>query len=172
MIKNVIKNAAGREEGSVTVMGAFGLILLLMFMAVMVDMGLYYIESKKLQAAADYMDDEVSQMLPYYSYADNYQEIMDSEFRANIKEFGYSDDNIDKLHVKRTYDSNTGNPVITVELSISLKDTYHCIFLPVVGISDLKVHVANSYVKNYNVDKIYKKGMPYTDWKGGVKLPD
>lgn len=172
MLKKAIKNLVEREEGSVMVFSAFGIVLLLMFMAVMVDMGLYYVEYKKLQIAADYMDDEVRQMLPYYSYADDYQETMKREFYANMNELGYTSANIENLGIQRTYGSNLGNPIITVELNISLKDTYHCIFLPVIGISELKVHVNNDQIAHYNTDKIYKKGMPYAEWKEGIELTD
>lgn len=172
MLKKAIKNLAEREEGSVMVFGAFGIVLLLMFMAVTVDMGLYYVEYKKLQTAAEYMDDEVRQMLPYYSYADDYQETMRREFYANMNELGYTSANIESLYVKRTYGSNTGNPIISVELNISLKDTYHCIFLPVIGLPELKIHVNNNRIAHYNTDKIYKNGMPYVEWKEGIELPD
>ncbi|RGY97926.1 Tad domain-containing protein [Clostridium sp. AM58-1XD] len=172
MLKGTIKNVVEKEEGSVMVFGAFGIVLLLMFMAVMVDMGLYYVERKKLETAADYMDDEVRQMLPYYSYADDYQETMKNEFYANMNELGYTSANIDNLRIKRTYGSNTGNPLISVQLNISLKDTYHCIFLPVIGISELKIHVTNNQIVHYNVDKIYKEGMPCVEWKEGIELTD
>lgn len=172
MLGNAIKNMAEKEEGSVMVFGAFGIVLLLMFMAVTVDMGMYYVESKKLQTAADYMDDEVRQMLPYYSYADDYQETMQKEFYANMNELGYTSANIENLYIKRTYGTNTGNPIISVQLNISLKDTYHCIFLPVIGIPELKIHVSNNQIAHYNVDKVYKKGMPFVEWKEGVELAD
>ncbi|MEW4415141.1 Tad domain-containing protein [Clostridium sp. AN503] len=171
-LRNALKNIAENEDGSVMVFGAFGIIVLLMFMAVMVDLGMYSVELKKLKTAAEYMDDEVRQMLPYYSYADDYRETMEREFYANMSELGYSSANIESLSVKRTYGSNLGNPLITVELNISLKDTYHCIFLPVLGISELPVHVKNNQIAHYNTDKIYKKGMPFQLWKGGIDLTE
>lgn len=172
MLTNTLKSIMAEEDGSVSVLGAFGIVLLIMFMAVMVDMGMYSVELKKLKTAAEYMDDEIRQMRPYYSYADDYQETMEREFYANINEMGYTSANVESVNINRRYRSSMGNPVITMELGISLKDTYQCIFLPVIGIQELPVRVEYNHVNNYNTDKIYRDGMAFELWEEGIELPD
>lgn len=172
MVNRSYRSLLKKEDGNVMVFGVFGIILLIMFMGVMVDMGLYFVEYKKLGTAAVYADEELQLMLPYYSFADDYREAFDQEFYANLSEAGYSAANVAQSSIKRTYRTNLGNPLITVELNVSLKDTYHCIFLPVIGISEIPVSVSRSLTKNYTVDQFYNPGMPFTEWTGGIELDD
>lgn len=161
-----------KEEGNAMIMGAFGIILLIMFMGIMVDMGLYFTSYRKLSAVVKYSSEEIEQMLPYYSFSDNYVEAFKKEFNENLYEYGYTLSNVDRSRITRTYTTNVGNPVIHVEIDIALHDTYPCIFLPVIGITDLPVNYVKVARQAYGIDKRYTEGMPYELWKGGVDLDD
>lgn len=151
-------------------MGAFGIILILMFMAIMVDMGLYFISYKKLSSAASYAEEEVKQMLPYYSYSPDYRADFETEFYNNLTECGYTASNVTKDVITRTYAYDMGHPVISVELNIVLHDKYECIFLGMIGIQELNISVKKITRSNYGVDQFYYPGMPCEEWDGGVEL--
>ena len=158
-----------KEDGNAMIIGAFGIILILMLMGLMVDMGLYFVEHKKLGAAAAYADEEIQQMLPYYSFAADYREAFETEFYVNLRDSGYTAANVVQSSINRRNLTNLGHPVITMEIQISLADTYHCIILPVIGISELPVRANRSIIKNYSVEKFYNPGMPFSEWKGGIE---
>jgi len=172
MYKQQIKTWLKKEEGNAMIMGAFGIILLLMFMGIMVDMGLYYTSYRRLNSVAKYSSEEIQQMLPYYSFANDYDLAFRTEFSENLYEYGYTQDNVDQSKITRVNTTDRGNPVIHVTIDIALNDTYHCIFLPIIGISELPVNASMKTILAYGIDKRYTPGMPVQLWTGGVELDD
>ncbi|MBS4982900.1 MULTISPECIES: TadE/TadG family type IV pilus assembly protein [Hungatella] len=172
MFKHWFKTWLKKEEGNAMIMGAFGIILLLMFMGIMVDMGLYFTSYRRLSAVTKYSSEEIQQMLPYYSFANDYESAFRTEFNKNLYEYGYTLDNVDRSTITRINTSRLGNPIISVEMDVALHDTYQCIFLPIIGISELPVNASRKTAQSYGIEKRYTAGMPVELWTGGVELDD
>lgn len=152
----------GEEKGSAMVIGAFGVILAVMFMALMMDIGLYYNSYRKLKAVTDSVDEEIKLMLPYYAYANDYVTSFNNSLDIALTNLGYSQDNVVRSDISR----QTGISltwVISVETDIELEDTYHCMFAFIIGINEIPIRVTNNTIQNIGIDEPYNGG-PYEVW--------
>ena len=151
------------ENGNAMVLGAFGIILSIMFMALMVDMGLYYNSYRRLKAAVDIMDEEIRLMLPYYAYSGDYDTVFDESLDNILTNLGYSSSNIIRSEIGRSTQRSMDDWVITVETKIELEETYHCAFAFIIGINEIPVRVSYARVQPMGTGKPYDGG-PYEVW--------
>ena len=151
------------EKGNVMVISAAGLMIAIMFMALVVDLGMYYSNYRKLKSAADFVDEEVQQMLPYYAYAADYENTFRTVMYKAVDALGYSADNVvDYGITRRVYVE--GNWNISVETSVVLEDRYQCIFLGIIGANEFTIRASNTKRKIMAIDEPYRPGMPVEVW--------
>lgn len=151
------------EKGSVMIIGAAGLMIVIMFMALAVDLGMYYSSYRKLKSAADFVDEEVQQMLPYYAYVDNYEHAFRTSLYKAIDSMGYSADNIVDYEIRREK-FVSGNWNIMVETEVVLEDNYRCIFLGIIGANEFTLRAENKKTQTMAIEEPYRPGMPYDVW--------
>lgn len=152
------------EEGSAMIIGAAGLIVIILFMALVVDMGLYYSEYRKLKSASDFADEEIQQMMPLYAYASDYQEIYRKNLTEALAYMGYTSANITNISISRTNGIVNGGWVISVNRILNLEDTYHCLLLPIIGIDELPIKTFKNDTTNMPIEKPYSEGQPFEVW--------
>lgn len=153
-----------REEGNVMILGAFLMIVCVLFMALIIDMGLYFGSYRKLRMAADAADEKVGQMMAYFLYAPDYQAIYDESILDVLTFMGYDSGNIVEKKITRTRSGSGSNGVMHITTTLELEDTFQCILLPIVGIDTLEIKVSNNKIKNMGVDHPYTSGKKYKVW--------
>lgn len=151
------------EHGNAMVIAAVGLMVAILFMALVVDLGMYYSNYRKLKSAADFVDEEVQQMLPYYAYAADYKETFRRSLYKAIDAMGYSEANIVDYEIRRESYVD-GNWNISVETEVVLEDTYQCIFLGIIGTNEFSLRATNQKVQTMPIEEPYRPGMPYEVW--------
>lgn len=153
------------ESGSVMIITAGALMIIIMFMALAVDLGMYYSNYRKLKSAADFADEEVKQLLPYFAYANDYEyEFRKSLFEA-VDNMGYPPETVVEYKIKRT----TTKPLywaISVSTEVKLQTEYECIFLGIIGINKFPITVQSKRSQNMPIEQPYYDGMPYEVWGG------
>ncbi|MCC8026019.1 MAG: Tad domain-containing protein [Clostridium sp.] len=150
------------EKGNAMILGAFGVILAIMLMALMMDMGLYYNSYRRLKAAADTANDEISLMLPYYVYTGDYTAVFDESLDTALTNLGYSSDNLVHSEIHRKLEMMM-DWAVTIETKIELQDTYHCMFAFIIGINEIPVRVTEDHIQHMGISDPYNGG-PYEVW--------
>lgn len=151
------------EKGNAMVISAAGLMIAIMFMALVTDLGMYYSKYRKLKSAADFVDEEVQQMLPYYAYAADYENTFRTAMYQAVDSLGYSADNVVDYGISRRIYVE-GNWNISVETKVVLEDTYQCIFLGMIGANEFTIRANNTKIQIMAIDEPYRSGMPYEVW--------
>lgn len=146
------------------IIGAAGLVTIILFTALVVDIGLYYSEYRKLKSASDFADEEIEQMMPLYAYASDYQEIYRKNLNEALSYMGYSASNITNISMNRSNKVLNGGWVISINHVLELTDTYHCLMLPIIGIHDIPIKTKKESTKTMTIDRPYTEGLPFEIW--------
>lgn len=152
-----------QEEGNAMIVGGMGLIIVILIMALMMDLGMYYNSYRRLKAVSDFANEEVQQMLPYYAYADDYVEAFHRSLDVALDGYGYSANNIVKSEIKRSTVLGM-SWTIDVSIEIELEDEYKCLFASFIGIDKIPLHVSFKAIQPMSIDEPYFPGNPYEIW--------
>lgn len=152
-----------QEEGNAMIMGGMGLIIVILIMALMMDLGMYYNSYRRLKAVSDFANEEIQQMLPYYAYADDYVEVFHRSLDVALDGHGYNSNNVVKREIDRTtvFDMSWR---IRVSMDLELEDEYKCMFASFIGIDKIPLHVSFKSIQNLSIDEPYSAGRPYEVW--------
>lgn len=155
------------EQGYALLFGMLASIILIMFAGGVLDLGFYYARYQNARETISMPVEQVEQMLAMYSnYANDatprqmFQDMAEAHAVANGWEADDVTTNFERVMPTAYYDAS-----VQVNIEVTLEGTYHCFFLPLLGIDTMPIRVQVEdelfWLSGINA-KFYNGGIYYT----------